>query len=92
MVDAPSFPGWEGIGALISHLEFARGHHRTIERVAVVSDGEVLKLVPHIAKHFVADEIRLFPANEKALALAWLEASSTRGLGRRSMTSVSDAA
>ena len=51
-----------------------------------------MKLVPHIAKHFVADEIRLFPANEKALALAWLEASSTRGLGRRSMTSVSDAA
>lgn len=75
MVDAASFPGWEGVGALISHLKFVMGHHSRVERVAVVSDSELLKLAPHIAKHFVAAEIQQFPANEKARALAWLKRS-----------------
>ncbi|CAH1672434.1 STAS/SEC14 domain-containing protein [Hyphomicrobiales bacterium] len=76
MVDAASFPGWDGIGALMSHLEFVMGHHSKVERVAIVSDSELLKFAPHVAKHFVAADIRRFPANEKAGALAWLKESS----------------
>lgn len=76
MVDAASFPGWEGIGALMSHLQFVMGHHSKVERVAIVSDSEILKLAPHVAKHFVAAEIKQFPANEKARALAWLKGAA----------------
>ncbi|HEV7257813.1 MAG TPA: STAS/SEC14 domain-containing protein [Bosea sp. (in: a-proteobacteria)] len=77
MVDAASFPGWEGIGALVSHLEFVMGHHNKVERVAVVSDSELLKIAPQVAKHFVAAEIQRFPADEKTQALAWLKRSPT---------------
>jgi len=73
MVDAASFPGWEDAGSLIAHLKFVMGHHDKVRRVAVVSDSEVLKLAPHIAKHFVAAEIHRFPAGEKDRALAWLK-------------------
>jgi hypothetical protein len=73
MVDAASFPGWEDIGALVSHLKFVMGHHSKVARVAIVSDSELLKFAPHVAKHFVAADIRRFPANEKARALAWLK-------------------
>jgi len=72
MVDAQSFPGWDSFAALVSHLEFVRGHHRLIGKIAAVSDSPVLSLAPQIAKHFVKAEIRHFKANERIAALAWL--------------------
>lgn len=78
MVDAASFPGWESIGALLSHLEFVIGHHRKVERVAIVSDSELLKFAPHVARHIVAAEIQQFSAKEKARALAWLKGNAAQ--------------
>ena len=74
MISAKAFPGWESFGALLSHLRFVKDHHRNIDRIAAVSDSEFLKIMPHIAKHFVSAEIRQFPSDEKTQALAWLEA------------------
>lgn len=73
LVDAASFPGWDGIGALISHVKFVMGHHSKVARVAVVSDSAFLKLAPEVAKHFVAAEVRQFPPSDKARALGWLK-------------------
>lgn len=73
MICAKTFPGWESFGALVSHLRFVKDHHRKVARIAAVTDSELLKIMPHIAKHFVAAEIRQFPSDEKAQALAWLE-------------------
>ncbi|WP_424630185.1 STAS/SEC14 domain-containing protein [Bradyrhizobium sp. SYSU BS000235] len=77
MIVAGAFPGWDSFGALVSHLRFVKDHHRKVARVAAVTDSEVLKIMPHIARHFVAAEIRQFAFDEKAEALAWLEASHT---------------
>lgn len=76
MVRAEAFPGWESFGALVSHLRFVKDHHREIARIAVVTDSELLQIMPHIAKHFVAADIRQFPYREKAQALSWLEAAT----------------
>lgn len=73
MILAKEFPGWESFGALVSHLRFVKDHHHKIDRIAAVTDSEFLKIIPHIAKHFVAAEIRQFPSDDKAQALAWLE-------------------
>jgi stage II sporulation SpoAA-like protein len=73
LVDAPSFPGWDSFGALIQHLKFVRDHHRKIDRVAIVTDNEVLKIGPRIAEHFAHPEFRVFPAAERAQALVWLQ-------------------
>ena len=73
LIDAPKFPGWDSFGALIQHLKFVRDHHRKIDRVAVVTDNDVLKIGPRIAEHFAHPEFRVFPAAERAQALAWLQ-------------------
>jgi hypothetical protein len=78
LVEAPSFPGWDSIVALIEHFRFVRGHHRDIERVAAVIDDDFLKIALRIAAHFAHPEIRVFPRSEKAHALAWLEGSLTK--------------
>lgn len=72
LIDAPTFPGWEGFGALTSHLRFVRDHHRALRRVAVVSDSAFLKAAPKVAAHFVAAEVKTFGAAQRAEALAWL--------------------
>lgn len=73
MICAKSFPGWDSFGALVSHLRFVRDHHRKIDRIAAVTDSELLKIMPHIARHFVSAEVRQFPTDERAQALTWLE-------------------
>jgi hypothetical protein len=76
MIEAPSFPGWESLAAMLSHLRFVRDHHRHIERVAVVSDRPMLTLAPKIAGHFVSAELWAFGTSDRAAALAWLGAGA----------------
>jgi hypothetical protein len=72
MIDAPSFPGWADFGALLAHLKFVRDHHRRIEKVAAVSDSQILAIAPQIAGHFVQANIRHFTQAQRDEALAWL--------------------
>ena len=74
MICAKAFPGWDSFGALVSHIKFVKDHHRKIERIAAVADSEFLKIMPHIAKHFVSADVRQFASDKRAEALAWLEA------------------
>lgn len=74
VVHTRDFPGWADFGALLGHLEFIRDHHRMIRKIALVSDARVLDLAPRIARHFVAADIRHFPAGELDQALAWVAA------------------
>ena len=72
MLKAQDFPGWKDLGALVAHLKFVRLHHRRIEKIAVVSDGGVATVIPHIANYFVHADVRHFdPAHEDA-AWSWL--------------------
>jgi hypothetical protein len=73
MIRMNSFPGWKSFGALVSHLKFVGDHHRKIKRVAAVTDSKLGEIVPGIANHLVAAEIRHFGFDEKDRALAWLE-------------------
>lgn len=43
MIQAGSFPGWESFAALVSHMRFVRDHHRSIGKVAAVSDSIILE-------------------------------------------------
>ena len=73
MVHAKNFPGWADVSTLVKHIQFIKNHHRKVRRVAIVSDGGFAKIVPAIARHFVAAEIRQFPFDEIDSALTWLE-------------------
>ena len=73
LIEAPSFPGWDSLGALIEHLRFVRDHHGKIERVAVVTDSTILTIAPRIAEHFAHPEFEVFRSEERGSALAWLQ-------------------
>ena len=75
LLEAPSFPGWDSLGAVIEHMSFVRDHHRKIERVAIVTDSTILKLAPKIAEHFAHPEFKVFRRGERANALAWLQSA-----------------
>jgi hypothetical protein len=81
VVHAREFPGWESLGSFLRHLRFVRDHHRRVRRVALCAGGKLAPLVPPLAEHFVAAEVRHFDDDELDRAITWAgEApSATRG-------------
>ena len=73
MIRAESFPGWDNFEAFVAHLKFVSEHHQQIERIAIVTDSEFLKIMPHIAGLLVHPKIKQFDLRETDEALAWLE-------------------
>lgn len=72
IVEVAEFPGWSSFASLIAHFRFVRDHHRQIHRVAVVTDSPLGNLAEHVASHFVAAEIRPFPAGQVEAARRWI--------------------
>ncbi len=72
LIDAESLSVWEDFGSLLSHLRFARNYHRQIRRIAAVTDSSFLAILPRVADHFAAAEIRHFEYREREIALPWL--------------------
>ena len=72
MIYVASFPGWNDFAALISHFKFVKGHHQKIAKVAAVTDGGILSILPRLANHFVDAEVKHFDYRDKERALQWL--------------------
>ena len=77
LIHADAFPGWKDFGAFLAHLKFVRGHHRRIEKVAVVADGAFAGIMPAIAGHFIHAEVHHFDAACMDAALIWLHEDHT---------------
>jgi hypothetical protein len=75
LISAEALPGWSNFAAFVSHMRFIKDHQRRVRRVAVVSDSEFLRIMPQIANHFAAAEIKHFPSEGRNRALAWLESN-----------------
>ncbi len=72
IISTEDLPGWEDFASLVSHLNFIRDHHTRIRRVAAVTNNALLGVLPAIAGHFVAAEVRHFTADQEAEAQAWV--------------------
>jgi hypothetical protein len=72
IIEVASFPGWESLGAMASHFRFVRDHHKHIRKVGVVTDSPMGNVAEHLASHFVAAEIRHFPAGQLEAAEHWV--------------------
>jgi SpoIIAA-like len=72
MIVAKAFPGWEDVAGFVSHFRFVKDHHRIIKKVAIVSDSELLTVLPKVAAHFVSAEIEHFSGREERAARTWL--------------------
>jgi len=73
MIRTESLPGWDSLEAFAAHLKFVSEHHRQIERIAIVTDSEILKVAPHIAGLLVHPKIRQFDFDKADEAIAWLD-------------------
>ena len=71
VVHTEAFPGWESIGSFVRHLQFIRGHHRKVRRVALAADGALAKLAPALAEVFVSAEVQHFGFQELERAIEW---------------------
>ena len=74
VVETAAFPGWESLGAMASHFRFVRDHHRRVRKIAIVTDAAFGKVAVHLASHFVAAEIKQFPAGQVEAAMRWIKA------------------
>ena len=72
IIEVTAFPGWESLGAMASHFRFVRDHHMHIKKIGVVTDSPMGNVAEHLASHFVAAEIRHFPAGELEAARQWV--------------------
>ncbi len=74
VLDGTGFSGWESFGAFVAHLRFVKEHHTKVARVAIVSDRALFRAMQKIAAHFVAAELKHFPAAAKREAVDWVRA------------------
>jgi hypothetical protein len=72
IISAPSFPGWDSFGAMVSHFRFVREHQKHIKKVAVVTDSHLGDVAEHLAAHFVSAKIRHFSADQIEQARQWI--------------------
>ena len=72
IISAPSFPGWDSFGAVVSHFRFVRDHEKHIKKVAVVTASHLGDVAEHLASHFVSAKIRHFPAEQIEQARQWI--------------------
>jgi len=72
IISAPSFPGWDNFGAMVTHFRFVRDHQKHIKKVAVVTDSHLADVAEHLGSHFVSAEIRHFPAGQVEQARQWI--------------------
>ena len=74
MIYTKSFPGWDNFAAFLSHMKFVKNHHQKIKKIAAVTDGTFLSIMPQVANHFIQAEVRHFDYADKDAALNWLKA------------------
>ena len=72
IIEAAKFPGWENLGAMAAHFRFVRDHHKHVKKIAVVTDSAIGNVAEHLASHFVAAEIKHFPAADLEAAQQWV--------------------
>ncbi|MCW8892226.1 MAG: STAS/SEC14 domain-containing protein [Deltaproteobacteria bacterium] len=72
IIDAPEFPGWDSLGAIVAHFRFVRDHHKHIKKVGLVTDSVLGNVAEHLAAHFVSAEIKHFHGKELENAKQWV--------------------
>ena len=72
VINAPKLTGWADFGTFVQHMRFIRGHEALIPKVAVVSDGRALSILPHLANHFVTAQLKHFSEDRIEAAKDWV--------------------
>jgi hypothetical protein len=72
IIEAPTFPGWESLGAMVAHIRFVRDHHKHIKKIGLVTNSAMGNVAEHLASHFVSAKIKHFSAEKLEVAKQWV--------------------
>ena len=72
LFEIEKFPGWKNLASMLTHFRFVRNHHRKVRRIALVTDARIGKFADRFARHFIAAEVKRFPAGRAREARKWL--------------------
>lgn len=72
LVDARRNPGWSDVEAIVSHERFLRDHAPFIDRIALVTDSDLMAVLTRLGVRGLPCEIRRFPWSGYHEAMAWL--------------------
>jgi hypothetical protein len=72
IIHTKAFPGWESFEAFTHHMNFVKGHHQKVKRVAVVTDSKFMSIAPKVANHFVSAEVKHFDYTDMDAAKKWI--------------------
>ncbi|MBK9131405.1 MAG: STAS/SEC14 domain-containing protein [Gammaproteobacteria bacterium] len=72
IIRAPGHEGWNAFAALAQHLRFTMDQHRSITRIALVTDADASRVAGRIAPHFVNAKIKIYPDARLESARAWI--------------------
>jgi len=75
IIHVESFPGWENLLGVVEHFRFVKEHHRSIGKVALVTDSRLVGLMPKLADHFIDAEMSVFPYSQLDAAREWVAGS-----------------
>ena len=73
MIYTETFSGWKDVASIGSHIKFIRDHHKSVEKVATVSDSKQLSILQKFIGYFVNPKVRHFHFSEEEAALEWLK-------------------
>ncbi len=73
MIRTKNFPGWDSFAALREHVAFVKKHHKSIDKLALVTDSSLIEILQTIAGGFVHPNIKEFMYAQVADAFVWLE-------------------
>ena len=72
IIDAPSFPGWDSFGAMISHFRFIKDHHKYVKKIGIVTDSVIGSLAEHLTAQFISAEVKHFSGDDMETAKLWI--------------------
>lgn len=72
LISTRKFPGWQGIGAMFSHMKFAGNAQKNVSRVAVVTNSVLGSFADHVVDHLIKADVRQFDYDQRDQAMEWL--------------------
>jgi hypothetical protein len=72
IIEVDAIPGWGSLGAMASYFRVVCDPHKRIKKIGLVTDLPLGTVAENLASHFVAAEIKHFPAGEQAAAKRWI--------------------
>ena len=78
MIVAEKFPGYDSLNAMLAHLKLIKSRETLVPRVALVSDGVLLRSAEAIAKLFIKADIRHFVMADLEAAREWARDGEVR--------------